>query len=61
MKVQLYRIGGDYSIIPHDNGTVMLARDVLAAIEQMLDDDKQTVSLLLEYRDKIKALMPRGR
>jgi hypothetical protein len=59
MKLQPYGIGGDYSLVPHDAGTVLLARDVLAAVEKMLDDDEQTVTLLLELYANLKTICRR--
>jgi hypothetical protein len=55
LKVQFYSLGGR----PSNQGAWMLALDVLKALELMLDDDEQTVTRLIEYRDSIKALVPR--
>lgn len=44
-----------YGYREHHSGPLLLATDVIKAIEAMLDDDQATVTLLLEYLETLKA------
>lgn len=43
-----------YGTYEHPRGPLLLATDVIKAIEAMLDDDQRTVTLLLDYLDTLK-------
>ena len=43
-----------YGYYEHPKGPLLLATDVIKAIEAMLDDDDRTITLLLDYLDTLK-------
>ena len=43
-----------YGYYEHPRGPLLLAADVVRALEAMLDDDERTVTLLIDYLDTLK-------
>lgn len=43
-----------YGVAPSPNGDLLYVEDVLRAIENMLDDDRETVTRLLEFREHLR-------
>jgi hypothetical protein len=48
-----------YGCFEHGSGPYLRAKDVIKAIEAMLDDDARTITLLLDYLDTLKKSEPR--